>query len=125
MQIITIAGNIGKDAETRSLSSGDTVTGFSVAAKNGKDKPPTWFDCSIWGKRGTALCQYLTKGSSVTVSGTLTQREHEGKTYLGVRVNEIALHGGRNQSDERPARQDYQKPQEPGQDFDLDDDIPF
>jgi single-stranded DNA-binding protein len=35
--MLTIAGNIGKDAEVRRTQSGDPVAGFSVAVDNGKD----------------------------------------------------------------------------------------
>lgn len=92
---ITITGRIGKDAETRAAGK-DTVTSFSVAAdqRKGSEKTTSWFDCSVWSKRGSALQPYLKKGQSVTVIGELTQREHNGKTYLGIRVEHIELQGG-------------------------------
>ena len=125
MKNITIAGTVGKDAEVRSLSSGQNVANFSVAVSEGRDKPTTWFECSLWGKRGEVLAQYITKGSKVTVTGSLTVREHDGKTYLGVNANDIALQGGKQgnrPNDERSARhQDHQAPDN----FDLDDDINF
>ena len=79
MKNLTIAGNIGKDAVTRTTQSGDSVTGWSVAVeeRNGQDKRTLYFDCSLWGKRGQALAQYLTKGSRVAVTGDLSTREHE------------------------------------------------
>ena len=66
MKTITIAGNVGKDAQTRTAGQ-DTVTSFSVAVNDGwGDKKRTlWFDCSVWGKRGKALAQHLTKGTKV------------------------------------------------------------
>ncbi len=97
MKNITLAGRLTKDAETRNLSSGDTVTSFSVAVDDsqGKEKGTIFFDCSIFGKRGDALSQYLTKGTPVTVTGDLSKREHDGKTYLGVRVDNVTLQGGK------------------------------
>lgn len=90
-----ITGNIGKDAETRAAGQ-DTVTSFSVASnrKQKGEDVTTWVRCSIWGKRGAALSQYLTKGGKVAVSGELSTREHDGKTYLELRVSEIDLMGG-------------------------------
>ncbi len=90
----TVTGRIGKDAETRAAGK-DTVTSFSVASdvRNGKEKSTIWCDASIWGKRGEALAQYLKKGTPVTVIGELTQNEHNGKTYLKVRVDHIELQG--------------------------------
>ena len=97
MKSITIAGRIGKDAETRNTQSGDQVTGFTVAVDEGfGDKKRTlWFDVSYWGKRGASVAPYLTKGSNITVSGDMSTREHDGKTYLTVRANDLTLQGGK------------------------------
>lgn len=101
MKSITIAGRLTRDAENRTAGS-DNVTGFSVAVddRQGKEKSTLFFDCNLWGKRGESLSQYLTKGSSVTVSGDLSTREHNGKTYLTVRVADVTLQGGKQQSGE-------------------------
>ena len=97
MKSITIAGNIGKDAVTRTTPNGDKVTSWSVAVeeRNGQDKRSIWFDCTLWGKRGESLAQYLTKGGKVAVSGELSTRDHEGKTYLTIRVDQVTLQGGK------------------------------
>ncbi len=120
MKTITIAGNIGKDAETRTTQGGDSVTSFNVAVEDrgSKDKATVWFSCSLWGKRGDSLAPYLTKGSKVAVSGDLSTREHDGKTYLQVRVDQVSLMGGKQEGErqERPASKS----------IDIDDDtIPF
>lgn len=96
MKTITIAGNIGKNAEIYTTQGGEHLAGWSVAVeeRNGKDKRTIWFDCSLWGKRGQALAPYLTKGSRVAVSGDLSMREHNGKTYLTVKASEVTLLGG-------------------------------
>ena len=96
MKNITIAGNIGKDAVARTTQTGDSVTGWSVAVeeRNGQDKRTVWFDVTLWGKRGSALAQYLTKGTRVAVAGELSTREHEGKTYLTVKADQVTLLGG-------------------------------
>jgi single-strand DNA-binding protein len=91
----TIAGNIGADAVTR-VAGQTTVTGFNVAVEQrGKDgKKTQWIGCSMWGKRGETLAQYLTKGGKVCASGELTTREHDGKTYVELNVSELTLMGG-------------------------------
>ena len=96
MKTITIAGNIGKDAQVYTTQGGEHLAGWSVAVeeRNGKEKRTIWFDCSLWGKRGQSLAPYLTKGSRVAVSGDLSTREHNGKTYLTVRASEVTLLGG-------------------------------
>jgi single-strand DNA-binding protein len=94
MIFATVAGNLGKDAQMREAG-GDAVCSFSIASetKVKGERKTTWVDCSIWGKRGAALCQHLVKGSRVTVVGELSTREHNGKTYLTVKVSEISLMG--------------------------------
>jgi len=127
MKTIVISGNIGKDAVTRKTQNGDAVTGFTVAVEDrqGKEKSTIWFDCAIWGKRGEALEQYLTKGSKVSVAGDLSTREHEGKTYLTVRADQVTLLGGK--PEDREDRGGASKPPSAGA-RGVDDDqdaIPF
>ena len=90
MNLITIAGTLGKDCQTRTTQTGDSVTGFSVAVNEGKDKT-TWFNCSYWGERGTKVAPYLLKGKRVTLSGRVSARCHEGKAYLEVSVGQLTL----------------------------------
>jgi single-strand DNA-binding protein len=137
MKVITIAGRVGKDAELRRTQSGDPVLGFSIAVDDGygQNKRTLWFDASIWGKRGEALADHLKKGTPVTVSGDLSTREHDGKTYLTVRVSEVTLQGGKQDGERResrPARQeqgmyDRDDPRTGGGSYadELNDDLPF
>ncbi|SEN50356.1 single-strand binding protein [Paracoccus alcaliphilus] len=126
MKNLTIAGGIGKDAVTRTTQGGDKVTGFSVAVeeRNGQDKRTLWFDCSLWGRRGEALAQYLTKGTRVTVSGDLSTHEHEGRTYLTVRANDVTLQGGGQRNDSGSAAGGAATGSAPGR-ADYEDSIPF
>ena len=103
MKNIVVAGNVGKDAETRRTQSGDAVTSWSVAVegRNGTEKTTLWFKCSLWGKRGENLAQYLTKGSRVVVSGDLDQELYDGKTYLTVRADQVTLMGGGQREERR------------------------
>lgn len=103
MKTITVAGSIGKDAVVRSTQSGEKVTGWPVAVEErvGQDKRTIWFDCTLWGKRGESLAPYLTKGGKVAVSGELSTREHDGKTYLTVRADQVTLLGGKQDGERR------------------------
>lgn len=125
MNNITIAGSLGRDAELKHLSSGDSICNFSIADSQGRDKPTIWWNCSLFGKRADSLAQYLTKGQAVTVSGSVTEREWTDKDgakrkSMDVRINDIALQGGRKEA-EAPA----QKPAEPQGFDDMDSDLPF
>lgn len=98
---LTIAGNIGKDAETRAVGS-DTVTSFSVAVETRvkKEKVTTWVRCSLWGKRGEALSQYLTKGSKVCATGSAVFGVYGDKPQVDLNVSEVTLMGGGKRDDD-------------------------
>lgn len=107
MNIICVAGQLGRDSELRHLPNGDAVLGFSVADDQGREKPTIWWNCSLFGKRAESLAQYLTKGQKVTVTGQVTEREYTNKEGAKVkaqdiRVNDVALQGGPKQSEDIP-----------------------
>lgn len=135
MNSISIPGRIGQDASTRTVGD-STVTSFSVAddQKIRGEKVTTWWNCSIWGNRGTALEPYLTKGSTVCVVGTASFRQYEkdGQQRVSAecRVSEIVLLGKGQASSaprgEPPQRAERPSPglKPPADEF-ADDDIPF
>jgi single-strand DNA-binding protein len=127
MMNITLAGRLGGDATTRAHE-GNDVTSFNMAVDHGfGDKKTTyWWSVSMWGRRGSALSPHLRKGSSVTVTGEFSTREHEGKTYLQCRANDITLQGGKPEGERQIGGTSYDGPS--GGQRDLDDDpdnIPF
>ncbi|MHC9085385.1 single-stranded DNA-binding protein [Luteimonas sp. RIT-PG2_3] len=117
-------GRVGKDAVTRFTQGGDPVTGWSLAVDSGYgDKKQTmWIDCSAWGKRFEKVSEYITKGSQLGVTGELGTREHDGKTYITLRVADITLVGGK-QEGSKSQRQES-KPDKAYDDF-RDDEINF
>ena len=135
MNSITITGQLGKDGELRSTSRGESVLGFSVADSMGKDKGTIWWSCQLWGKRAQSLQQYLVKGQQVTVVGTATEREYTNKDghkvkAMDVRVNDIALQGGKRDAAPSAAPRQNNAPNAPqkssGSGFDdMSDDVPF
>lgn len=135
MKSVYIAGRLGKAAELRRTQNGEPVLSFSVAVDDGygERKSTMWFDCSVWGKRGEALAAHLGKGTAVAIIGDLGKREHEGKTYLTVRVNELTMLGG-GERPEGKAKAQRSYADESGGMYgggnsrvadDLDDQIPF
>ena len=101
----TFTGNLGRDSETRHTAAGDAVVSFSVAVKSGygDNAKTTWAKCTMWGKRGEAVAQYLTKGQLVGISGELTLQEYTKKdgtagASVEVRVNDLTLLGKRDDS---------------------------
>jgi len=112
----TVIGNLGSDAELKVVGQkNSTVCKFSIATK-GRDKngPTTWVRAAMWGTRAEKVAPYLKKGGRVAVNGTLTAREHNGKTYLEVDVSELELLG------DKPAQASAPKSADPPT-----DEIPF
>lgn len=132
MQVTTIAGKLGKDAATATTQGGDHVCNFSVAVDtwDGREKGTQWWRVALWGKRGQGVAPYLLKGVSVTVSGSMSLEEYEGKPQLNLRASEVTLQGQRQQSGGQQSDGGSSN-QQRGNDWqndtrdDLDDDIPF
>lgn len=141
MNSITFDGRVAADAELRYTPGGDPILGFRVASDigYGDKKTTNWFACTIWGKRGESLQQYIAKGQQVTVYGQLTLREwtdKDGSKRLSpdVRVSEISLQGGKREDDAGhqathhappPPRRQAAPQGTPGNADELDDDLPF
>ena len=133
MNNLTVAGQLGRDAEVRFLPNGDPVANFSIADSQGKDKDAIWWNCQLFGKRAESLAQYLTKGQAVTITGSVSQRKYTDKngvekTSTDVRVNDVALQGGKReaaQSQQPQQRQQAPQPSNSGGFADMDDDLPF
>lgn len=131
MNKLSFAGRLAADAEIRTTPGGDAICNFRVASDvgYGDKKSTNWFSCQIWGKRGEALAPHLTKGQQVTVWGTLQLREWTNKDGVkqlspDVRVDEIALQGGKSDASPAPRQQSKPTPQQADADF-ADSDIPF
>lgn len=129
MKSITIAGNVTKDATMRTTNNGHKVASFSIAVngyENG-EKTSTFFDVSLWNKRGEQAMQFASKGSKMAVSGELGTREYNGKTHLTVNAHDFTPMGGGKQGNQGGQQGGYGGGGRPsGGGFDIDDDeVPF
>jgi single-strand DNA-binding protein len=92
MFFVQIAGNLGKDPESKVLPSGQKITNFSVAIKQrkGKEEVTTWVKCVVWGDRFDKMFAFLKKGSSVIVCGKLnipsTYQAKDGTTQVALEL---------------------------------------
>ncbi len=136
MNAWSIAGRVGRDAELRRTSGDTAVLNFPVAVdqRRGGEKQTLWVDVAVWGKRGEALAEYVTKGTVVALTGEAGAKAGDnGKVYMKLDVGmggSVTLLGGGQRSDatdrqtrrEEPRSQPRQAP--PQEQFE-DDDIPF
>jgi len=74
-------GNMGNDPETRSGQSGSPFTTFSIAVNKpgDRDAKPLWVNVTCFGKTAEFVSNYLKKGTSVLVQGSIELQEYEGK----------------------------------------------
>ena len=83
---VILMGNLTRDVEVRTTTSGQSVANFSLAVnrswrgQDGQQQDQTSFiNCVAWGKVGDIIAQYVHKGSPLLVSGRLDQRSYQDK----------------------------------------------
>ena len=92
MFIVTLAGHLGKDPETRFTPSGQKVSSFTVAtsSRKGKEDVTVWVRVTVWGDRFDKMFSYLKKGSAVVVTGKMnppsSYTDKEGRTQFSLEV---------------------------------------
>lgn len=139
--ILTGLARIGRDASLRYTPGGDPVLEMALAFNYGKKdqatnkRPSQWIEATLWGKRGEALAQHLTKGVAIDVVltephiETWTKKDQTTGFKLVAKVAELEFSGG--SGDRKPANSEAPAPRPSAspaagsvQGFD-DDDIPF
>ena len=85
MSTLTIAGNLTRDPELRSVNGGRSVVSFSVAEnrrwadKTGAiQEAVTYLDVTAWGAMAEHVATSLRTGDRALVTGRLAQRSWEG-----------------------------------------------
>lgn len=98
---VKLIGNLGKDVELKSLSSGSKVAHILIATndyyKNNKGEAVNetqWHNLVAWGKTAEMMAEHLSKGCEVAIEGKLVHRTYEDKDgnmrYTSeVKVNEF------------------------------------
>ena len=153
MNLVILVGNVGRDPETRTTQSGNTVANFSIATserwkdKDGaKQEKTTWHTCVVWGPLSKVVQNFVVKGGKVAVHGRYesrkwTDKDGNERTAYEVNVNQLELLGEKRanqnshdeeeeQEDSRPRRRSVARPEaKPKErfksDMDLDDEIPW
>jgi single-strand DNA-binding protein len=135
--MFTTLFRIGRDAELRTIASGESVTDLALAynyGRKGQDgkQPTQWIKAALWGKRAESLAPYLKKGGLIVATLDevhIQSREHEGKTYtdLVARVVDVRLVPSAKapEKQEQPKPKPAPKPESQGGGAFVDDDIPF
>jgi single-strand DNA-binding protein len=108
---VVLTGNLTRDPELRSTSSGTSVCSLRVACNTRRkdasgewvDKP-NYFDVTIWGRQGENAAQYLEKGRPVAIDGRLEWREWQDKEgnkrqSIDIIADSVQFLGGRGEGE--------------------------
>ena len=112
---VTLIGNLGADPELKYTQNGQAVlrlrlaTSESFLNRSGERQQRTeWHTVIVWGKRGEALNNILSKGKSICVEGRIQYRQWEDKdgnkrntTEINAQ-NIVLLGGGRGRDSSAP-----------------------
>lgn len=79
MNNVIITGNLAREVDLRSTSTGKAVASFAVAVNDGygENKRTQWIPVVCWQKLAEIASSYLDKGSKVLVKGRLQTRSYE------------------------------------------------
>ena len=98
MNKLTIIGNLVRDPELRTTTSGISVCSFTVAVNRrqsaqqrqaGQEPETDYFRVTAWRERGEMCGKFLQKGKKVCVMGPVSVSTYEGrdgKTYASLEV---------------------------------------
>ena len=141
MNRLTIIGNLTRDPELRTTSTGVNVCSFTVAvnrrkSSNSQNNQPEadFFRVSAWRELGENCQKYLAKGRKVAVVGPVSVSTYTGqdgtmRANLEVMANDVEFLTPKGESGSAPAQQTAQAaPQDPSgfTPVDMpDDDLPF
>ena len=94
MNKLTIIGNLTKDPELRTTTSGVNVCTFTVAVNRRRTQQQQqpeadFFRVTFWREKADLCVKYLDKGSKVCVIGAVSVRTYEknGTTYASLEVD--------------------------------------
>jgi len=114
---VILVGNLGADPEVRYTQGGEPVAELRIATSEqwtdkagARQERTEWHAISVWGKTAELCGQYLAKGRSVYVEGSLRTREYTDKEGVNrkaweVRADKVTFLGGAPGGDERAAPQ--------------------
>lgn len=116
----TIIGNVGDDAEMKTVGDGKQVLSFSVGVKTGRENTE-WAQVSVWGKYAEMIADSVKKGSRVTivgkVSGVDVYQKRDGGFGKSVKFNADSVDVHRSKDDAPQQQMNMGRPSKPKQEW--------
>ena len=136
INVITVSGNVGKDAVLRVTPNGKHISSFSIPAKTGfgENEKTSWLNCKMFGAMAEKLSAAIVKGAKVTVSGEFvveewTRKDGSQAQTPTILVRDIDLPPRGTAGNDKPPQQQQSQAHHPAPQseppMDFDDDIPF
>lgn len=131
---VILIGNLGADPDIRRLASGDPVANLRVATSeswrdktSGERKERTeWHSVVIFNEHLVKVAEnYLRKGSKVYLEGSLQTRKWQDQSGQDKYSTEIVLQRFRGEMQMLDPKGGEAPASPKGDDFELDDEIPF
>lgn len=94
MNKVILTGNLTRDPELSETSNGTSVCKFSIAVNRAYtnvdgERQTDFFNITAWRGLWESVAKYTTKGSKVSVSGSIQIRQYEGND--GVKRNAVDI----------------------------------
>jgi len=147
---VILIGNVGRDPEIRFTQAGEPIANFTLATnevwndKSGQKQERTeWHRVEVFGKTAQVVRDYVTKGRSVYIEGSIryeewTDKDGNKRNTTRIRVSgpgsRLVMLGGRGEggggggarSSGGSSASESQPPAEGAEEFQAsDDDVPF
>lgn len=143
---VILIGNAGGDPEVRYLPNGNAVANVTIATSDSwKDKQTgqmqertEWHRVVFFGRIAEVVGEYVKKGSKLYIEGRLQTREWEKDGIKRYTTEVVVDNGGQMQlldgrpggadkpaSAAQPQQQRQQPAQQPADEYNYDDDLPF
>jgi single-strand DNA-binding protein len=141
MNKVILIGNLTKDPEMKTTTSGTSVTNFTLAVqrrfKNAQgEREVDFLNCVAWKATAEIIAKYASKGNKVAVVGSIQTRTYEAqdktKRYVTeVMVEEVTLltpksDASSGDSKQQPVKQQNKSDYDSMADMqEIDEDMPF
>ncbi|MBP9818142.1 single-stranded DNA-binding protein [Candidatus Shapirobacteria bacterium] len=95
INLAVITGNVTRDPELRYTPSGSAVCSFGVATNHSVKKGdqwedhPTFHNIVVWGKQAEYISNNVKKGTKVSITGRIDNRQYDAKDGTKKYISEI------------------------------------
>jgi single-strand DNA-binding protein len=128
MNTVTLIGRLTADPKVKNQGADNCIVNFSIAVnERWRDEGGEWkdrasfFECTMFGKRGESFLKFHQKGSLAAITGKLrqerwTSKEGDNRSKIVVLVNDYTLTGKTEQAQGSSPRQHTAPAEEPAGD---------